>query len=283
METAEIALPVEGEKLYQQRARIALPILVRQALASMPITYGDLAGEMNMPNPRNLNYVLGSIGQTLNILSDKWGSRIPPIQCLVTNKDTGLPGEGVGWFITDLSNYKKHSIKQRRDLVNTELQKIYTFEKWTEVLNELALKPLAIDFNLIHKMAGGYDGGAESEEHKKLKDYVAHNPNKFGLPSSIKLGEQEHVLPSGDSLDVFFDHTGEHIGIEVKSRISNSTDIARGLYQCVKYKAVLEARQAANGKAQNVRTFLVLGGSFPAELIPLKNILGIEVYDKVDQ
>ena len=32
-----------GQQLYQQRARNALPILVRQAMASEKIYYGDLA------------------------------------------------------------------------------------------------------------------------------------------------------------------------------------------------------------------------------------------------
>ncbi len=65
METGEVAKFIEGKKLYQERARKALPLLVRQALANQPILYSDLAQELDMPNPRNLNYVLGSIGYTL--------------------------------------------------------------------------------------------------------------------------------------------------------------------------------------------------------------------------
>jgi len=83
METGEIAKSIEGEKLYQERARKALPLLVRQALANQPIFYSDLANELEMPNPRNLNYVLGSIGQTLQEISVEWKDEIPPINCLV--------------------------------------------------------------------------------------------------------------------------------------------------------------------------------------------------------
>ncbi|NOY73142.1 MAG: hypothetical protein GXP14_12360 [Gammaproteobacteria bacterium] len=281
-DTAEIAEPLSGDKLYQQRARKALPLLVRQARASTPITYEDLAHELNMPNPRNLNYVLGSIGQTLLNLSKHWNINIPPIQCLVVNKNTRLPGEGVGWFITDLSHYKKLSNKQRRQLVNAELQKIYAFDKWSDVLNTLGLNTDQSDFKKLNKKASQLKGGGEGPEHKKLKTFVANNPQIFGLPSSSGPGEKEHSLPSGDSLDVFFVHRKEHIGIEVKPHISDSADITRGLYQCVKYQAVLEARQAANGEPQNVRTILVLGGELPDELVPLKNVLGIEVYEKVN-
>lgn len=281
METAEVAEPLSGDKPYQQHARIALPLLVRQAFASTPITYENLARELDMPNPRNLNYVLGSIGQTLQNLSKHWNIRVPPIQCLVVNKNTRLPGEGIGWFITDLNNYKKLSNKQRKQVVDAELQKIYLFSRWLDVLEELGLSPVRNDFTTFSDAAAGYRGGGEGKEHKKLKRYVATNPSKFGLPSALAPGEEEYLLPSGDSLDVFFQHRNEHIGIEVKPHTSNLADIARGLYQCVKYQAVLEARQAANGVSQNSRTFLVLGGKLPIDLIPLKNVLGVEVYDKV--
>ena len=65
MTTAMAATPLSGDKLYQERARAALPLLVRQAEAATPIFYSSLARELGMPNPRNLNYVLGCIGQTL--------------------------------------------------------------------------------------------------------------------------------------------------------------------------------------------------------------------------
>lgn len=279
MDTAQIAEPLSGDKLYQQRARSTLPLLVRQAIASTPISYGNLAHELKMPNSRNLNYVLGSIDRTLINLTQHWSIDVPPIQCLVVNKKTRLPGKGLR--ITDIPHYKKLSNKQRRQVVDAELQKIYTFDKWQKVLSELGLEPVNSDFSVINTNASNYHGGGEGKEHKKLKKFVANNPQEFGLPNSIKPGEEEHSLPSGDSLDVFFKHRKEHIGIEVKSKISDVADITRGLYQCIKYQSVLEARQSANGSEQNVRTFLVLGGEFPVELLPLKNVLGIEVFDNV--
>src|SRR5438105_1077244 len=98
METATLASGIVGEKLYQQRARVALPVLVRQAQAGTTIRYGELAAELGMANPRNLNFVLGCVGQAINDLSREWGQPIPPIQCIVTSKRTGWASEGVGWF-----------------------------------------------------------------------------------------------------------------------------------------------------------------------------------------
>src|SRR5690606_5428016 len=128
METAENAEPLSGDKLYQQRARKALPILVRQALACTPITYEDLADELAMPNPRNLNYVLGSIGTALGNLSEDWEEEVPPVQCLVVNKTTRLPGEGIAWFVSDLKTYKKLPMKQKREVVQAELTRIYSYK-----------------------------------------------------------------------------------------------------------------------------------------------------------
>ena len=53
------------DKLFIKRARVAFPILVRQAIAEEPIYYSALAEEMNMSNARNLNYVLGAVGNAL--------------------------------------------------------------------------------------------------------------------------------------------------------------------------------------------------------------------------
>ncbi len=128
METAKIAEPISGDKLYQQRARKAFPVLVRQALAGTAITYEDLAEELEMPNPRNLNYVLGSIGNAINNLKEEWEEDIPPIQCLVINKNNGLPGEGISWFISDKNTYKKLPKKQKQQVVNAEHIKIFAPE-----------------------------------------------------------------------------------------------------------------------------------------------------------
>jgi len=109
--TAKISEPISGDKLYQERARAALPLLVRQAEAGVLVIYSDLAEELGMPNPRNLNFVLGSIGMSLECLSKAWKEKVPPIQCLVVNKNTGLPGEGIGWFLEDKEDFAALSLR----------------------------------------------------------------------------------------------------------------------------------------------------------------------------
>jgi hypothetical protein len=281
METAKVAQPISGDKLYQERARRALPILVRQALAHAKIRYSSLANELEMANPRNLNFVLGSVGQALQRLSSEWGEQVPPLQCLVVRKSTGVPGEGVGWFIQGMENFATLSLRQQREIINAELLKIFSYTKWHDVLTALGLKPLTVDYSALLKQASNFRGGGESEEHRNLKDYVAGHPELLNLPRSTSRGATEYRLPSGDSLDVLFRSGDDWIAVEVKSHRSAPDDIVRGLFQCIKYRAVIEAYQAAERLPQNARSVLILGGALPGPLIPLKNILEIEVIENV--
>ena len=145
--TAQVIDPacgtIEGHKLYQTRARAALPILVRQAKAMQPLTYKDLAHELAMPNPRNLNYVLGSIGNSLVALADEWGRRIPPIEALVLNAESRVPGDGVSWFTPDADGYRLATLQQKKQIVRALLAEVFIFPDWDQVLTVLGLTPLA--------------------------------------------------------------------------------------------------------------------------------------------
>jgi hypothetical protein len=277
IETGEKAEPFFGDKLYQQRARAALPLLVRQAKAQQTIYYAQLAEELGMSNPRNLNFVLGSVGQSLLQLEKERGEEIPPIQCLVVNQADGLPGEGIVFFIKK-EEFSAMSKRQRRIVVDAQLQKIFAYPKWDSVLAAFSMQPATLNFSkLVRKAVECGRGGGESEHHKILKEHVASHPNIIGLAPTVANGVTEYCLPSGDELDVLFREGDEWVGVEVKSQISGDDDLIRGLFQCVKYHAVLEAFLLSTGRTPNVRTVLVTTRPLPAELLPLRNILGVEV------
>ncbi|WP_224717645.1 hypothetical protein [Pectobacterium versatile] len=281
METAKIAAPISGNKLYQKRARYALPILVRQAKSGNIITYSDLAEELKMPNPRNLNYVLGCIGTTLENISEEWKIDIPPIQCLVVNKNTGIPGEGIGWFLTKKYNFSSLSRRQKRNLVDAKLNLIYSFSEWNKILSILNLVELKNNFKNELDSARDFIGGGESDAHKRIKKYISKNPKAIGLSIKTPNGEMECRLPSGDIIDVLFKNKKDWAAVEVKSKISNENDIIRGIFQCIKYKAILEAMQTASGLPQNARAILALESKLPEKLVALKNMLNVEVIDLI--
>jgi hypothetical protein len=271
---------LHGDKAYQQVARRVLPILVRQANAKEPIQYEKLAQEVGMPNPRNLNYPLDCIGLALIELPPPGGvQEIPDIQALVVNKQTRLPGPGFDEFLLE-RGHKWGSRTERRAIIEAYWSKVFAYPYWAEVLKAVGLRPTSTDLKTIIEGAGRTGGGGEGPEHLALKKFVAQSPMLFGLAYN-DIGETEHCLPSGDSIDVFFATPRLLFAVEVKPANSPKEDIARGLFQCVKYRAVVEARARFEHDRRDIRSCLVLGGRLPAELIPLRNSLGVEVFEKV--
>lgn len=155
-----------------------------------------------MPNPRNLNYVLGCIGKTIECLNELNKTEIPPIQCLVINKNTKLPGEGIGWFLnkedrftqfsfTELS--REHRREEIVEIVQAGLQKIYTYNAWNELLAELELLPITNDFqNLCNLSTKTHLSSSEGKEHLALKNYIAQNLSIVGM----KKNRQNRIFTS---------------------------------------------------------------------------------------
>jgi hypothetical protein len=277
--TAEIATGFRGGKLYQQRAREVLPILVRQANAREPIYYETLAQEVGMPNPRNLNFPLGCIGDALNEVSERRNEEIPHIQSIVINRQTDLPGPGFDEFLKQ-RGYKWNNARERRAIIEEYWARVFAYPYWADVLKDLGVRPTSTDLTQIIDKAGRIGGGGESPEHLALKLFISENPMEVGLAYDAT-ADVEHCLPSGDSIDVFFETSRRLLAVEVKPASSPKEDITRGLFQCVKYRAVVEARARFDHDRRDVASCLVLGGRLPTDLIPLRNSLGVEVLENV--
>lgn len=90
---------------------------------------------------------------------------------------------------------------------------------------------------------------------------------------------------SGDEIDVFFRSGHQWIGVEVKSCISDKLerDYERGLYQAIKYAAVLEAQAQVDhpDAPPIVKVFLVLERTLPSRLRPTAEKLGVSVLENI--
>lgn len=278
MSTPKRAKPFPGPALYQQRAAVALPLLVRQAWRGKEITYGDLARMMGMPNARNLNFVLGSVGNTLIKLGRKWGVKIPPIQAITVNAQTRLPGKGGQLFVggKKLLNENPHL---KRRVIETAFGEIFAYQDWSKVLKELQLIPPTPQLdNLLKRAANLRGSGGESAAHNKFKERLAKNPGLLGIKGHLS-GSMEHPIPSGDRIDIVFESAREIVAVEVKSRISSEADIARGLFQCLKYRVVLEAQVAIERSRKRVRVILALEDQLAAAHLEIKAALGVDVIE----
>jgi hypothetical protein len=91
--------------------------------------------------------------------------------------------------------------------------------------------------------------GLESKEHKALKAWVIKSPRHFKAYGTFKSGKNEHCLSSGDRLDAYFDNGKQYLAVEVKASHTSDAELMRGVYQCVKYKAVRRAECIATRRA----------------------------------
>ena len=142
---------------------------------------------------------------------------------------------------------------------------------------------------VLKEMAASHYGqGGESEDHRVLKEYVKAHPECIGLKHAFTSASTERLLLSGDEIDVFFCSPTKWVCIEVKgffggSLKSNQNDILRGIFQCVKYKAVLEAEQVYLETAEKpaINVCLVLSSTLQDDLQRVAKLLDIPVESNI--
>ena len=235
--------------------------------------YGELARKIGIHH-RTLNHSLGSIGRALMDLERRWGRQVPPIQALVINKSSKRPGAGFAIFTPDEKDFDQATWRRLRD-------EVWDFPDWGQVLDAFKLPRAPVVELPPADEISPHGGGGEGAEHKRLKKAVSVNPKWVGLPNSLSPGEVEASLYSGDSLDVLFFDSNRRIAVEVKGASAPVGEVIRGLFQCVKYKAVLDAEARVAGSRADCEAVLALGGSFPDELTLLRHTLGVKVFENI--
>jgi len=190
---------------------VALPVLVTLARQGAKIYYEDLAQQLGISNPRVLNYVLGSIGQTLLELGRRWDEAIPPIQSLVINRQQQLPGEGVEFFI-DEADYGKMSDPEKRRVVDRLHGAVWRFQKWDAVLSALQIAPTSIRTAKALRKRGRYQGGGygdpkrnrivEAAAVKSVKRHLRNHGYKVKSRESERIGYDLDATRNGSTLHI---------------------------------------------------------------------------------
>lgn len=145
-------------------------------------------------------------------------------------------------------------------LIEGMISEVIQYSDWNWVLAQLELSPYSPftdkETATIKSSADKYRGG-EGKAHKELKEYIYNHPNVIGLKDIVR-ANIEHHLPSGDKLDVYFELAdGTIVAVEVKSSTSDDADITRGIFQCVKYKAILEALKIIDPKVNEIKVIYI--------------------------
>lgn len=254
-----------------------LPILVEWAKAGYTNkTYGDLNKLIGYKKGifSGIGYQLELVSNVLKRLAKECNEDIPTLNTLIINAKTGIPSDG---FKEVFPGYDaKLSIEEKRSLVKKLNSEAINYKNWEWVLASLGLKPkIDIDESSLRSTFTSVIGG-EGPDHKAMKEYVATHPESLGIKTSEN-GENEHVLLSGDRLDVYFKQA--NIAVEVKPLSSPDPDILRGIFQCVKYKAIIDAEAAYRGEKADGKTILVIEGVLSKANRAIKDCLGIKVVE----
>jgi len=282
-----------GNSWSKEIARRIFPLLVWCAQHGKKITYGQLDTELQRRgwghhvHATAYSHPAGAIGNACIEIEKETGEKIPPLNALIVNAETGVPGNGCDYYLTtyldknrslDLTNEK------RKAMAEETMDEVFRFQEWDEILDRCgfeALKDeipgLQSDKKQKEPCKGGWSTEPESLEHQALKKWVAENPCVLGGRIQFGFGKIEWQFASADRVDVLFEHKDGCMAVEVKAANANDADLERGIYQCIKYRALLRAEMKASSKIPNGSSLLITERRIPAPLQELADLLGVRV------
>lgn len=276
-----------NENLASDKATMALMRwLVAAALDNSFLTYGEAKDRLEKEVGFDRIARAGRTGLTAGTMIDRVlevDPNAPLLNVLLVERATGLPSDGAGSFLAKRfkqprlgwENAKDRFPKLwRRSFDRAAGQAYSTTENEWQRLFEAAfgepLTPKEIEDDRDRRKRGKEDDGlrfsrkGEGPNHKALRLWVCANPGSVRRRFAAATTETEVVLDSADRVDSVFNLEDEVIAVEVKSRDSNLIDLRRGVFQCIKYRAVLDAMDIR--ESDTVSAMLVYEGKLPAEI-----------------
>ena len=227
-----------------------------------------------------------AIGRVAGAAMDRMLERDPTaplLNVLLVRAATGLPGAGAAAYLRKrhpgkdwLRRKEAHRDKRWRALIEEEARRVYAYRRrrWGELYRgvyERDLEEEQPDSPAGKDTSTGK--GGEGPNHRALKLRVAREPDLVQKELREDIARTEVELLSGDRVDVVCYADDRTVAIEVKSRDSDWADFRRGVYQCVKYQAVLRAQDIRHDP--NVQAWLVTERPLPGDLKELARRLGV--------
>ena len=264
------------EELATVGLKPAMELLIAAAKDGGVVTYGELADhlrqKLNKPtlSHRHMGHVAGPLMDRL-LQVDR---AAPLINLMVVRGDSAAPGEGADPYLKRRFGLARIASARRPELVQAGLNEVWSYTGWDALFERTfgeSPQPVetAREADFDDDGQGDnpkYGGLPESDEHKALKTYVAENPKALKLGLSSPITSVEKRLLSGDEMDVEIVDGSRRYGVEVKSIKSGWADLRRGIYQCVKYRAVLIAQSGFSAEEAQCDAVLVTELPLPNDL-----------------
>jgi hypothetical protein len=175
------------------------------------------------------------------------------------NNDKPFWGSGLIRYLDDRQTKKilidlKQTVQSIRDKeIIEELLKDFTEVDASGIKGLRALSAIPRNKRIAKKRK--YGPGGEGGNHKKLKKWVAENPQSIGL-KNVKHYELEYVFLSGDTVDILFElENGDDAIVEIETTIP-----LPGCHQAIKYRALRCAERMLDLDSTTVKAILVAWG-----------------------
>lgn len=276
----------------------AMRFLIAVALDGSTMTYGELGAKLENEAGfstifrTRLGFVAGSLMEKIQTVEPT----APLINVLVVNQKDRQPSKGAGSFMArrfkekrlDRENAKKrfpNVWQQNFQRAAGEVYKV-SADEWSALYRKVFDAPFddsAIANERENRKRGtekdgiltgrNYGSGGEGPYHKALRLWIKEHPGLVDKAFAEAATDTEVDLDSGDRIDVVYKLIDRTIVVEVKSRISNEMDLRRGVYQCIKYRAVRQAMDVRD--ATPIDALLVTESELPGEIAALVKLHGI--------
>lgn len=260
------------ENLRRYGTPLLAGLLVRAATERSALTYGRAAAIFETAGPFSKIFST-EMGLPAGDLMDRIHERYPDaplLNVLLVRQDTRYPGDGAGTYLAQW--FGKKALAKRgawsmrpklwSKYCDRAIGEVYAFTGWNEVIQNV-FGPVTVP-DRVTPVEQDEIGGGEGKSHRELRLWAMANPGAIDKHCADYEASTEVTLLSGDRVDVILRGPQETVCIEVKSHISNFADLERGLYQCIKYRAVAAAMDAR--KTDPVRAILVTQTELPGHL-----------------
>ena len=261
--------------------------LIREAHRGSSLPYGQAAQCLQTEIGFGNIFPLARMGIPAGHLMDQMLAvrpDCPLLNVLLVRQQDRMPGEGAGGYMAIYLNWRELNAPGYRDEHPDEWRAateaiaadVYAFDEWDQVYLEAFGQPLPAPADPEGQEEDGIVHGRQGEgpNHEQLRLWVLNNPGEIGAAYEGFRTETEVVLASADRVDVVFYGRNETVAIEVKSADSNETDLRRGVFQCIKYRAVMEAMDIRGEPA--VTAILVTQEPLPGNLAALAHLNGVQ-------
>ena len=273
------------ENLRQHAAAPLTQWLIHAAKRRSSLTYGE--AKRRLESEVDFDTIFSSMmgvpagalmNRILHVRSD-----CPLLNILLVRQGDGMPGDGAGSFMGEYlgrprlgrAGYRDKHPRQWRAACEEIATDVYAFGEWDQVYREAfghhppaATPPEGAENDGVSRARSG-----EGPNHKALRLWVRDNPGQIRRDYRHFDTDTEVLLDSADRVDVVYYGRTMTVVIEVKSVDSDDTDLRRGVFQCIKYRAVMEAMDIRS-KPQVVPV-LVTQSPLPGDLAGLARRHGI--------